>query len=154
MRFKYVGGIGVPKNCKITYDPNRKILKTIYVTVNETDNSFFVCTPDLKLKLRFSMTDGVFVGLSCDCLELDLLPRRKIEIAYAPDGEVKVDCPLKGIIADCTYFGFDGGACYDESKKAVLFGAISDNDAVYRVLDNAYLSISCDGSLSGVYVKL
>ena len=86
MRFKYVGGIGVPKNCRIEYDLNRKILKTIYEADNETDKSFFVCTPDLKLKLNFSMTDGAFVGLSCDCLELDLLPRRKIEIAYAPDG--------------------------------------------------------------------
>lgn len=154
MRFKYIGGIGVPKNCKIAYDPNRKILKTVYETDNITDKSFFVCTTDLKLKLHFSVTDGVFVGLSCDFLELDLLPRRQIEIPFAPDGDVKVDCGLKGIIPDCTYFGFVGGASYDESNNAILFGAISDNDAVYRVLDNAYLSISCDGSLSGVFVKL
>lgn len=154
MRFKYIGGIGVPKSCRVTYHPKRKILKTTCETDNEADKSFFVCTPDLKLKLHFRMTDGAFVGLSCDCFELDLLPRRQIEIAYAPDGEVRVDGGLKGIIPDCTYFGFVGGAVYDENKNAILFGAISDNVAVYRVLDNAYLAISCGGSLSGVFVKL
>ena len=154
MRFTYIGGIGVPKNCKVTYERDRKFLKTIYKTELVTDKSFFICTPDLKLKLHFRMNDGVFVGLSCEGLDLDLLPHDKTEIPYAPDGEVKVDCALKDIIPGCTYFSFCGGASYDEGKNAVLFGSISDNDAVYRVLDNAYLSISCDGSLSAVLVKL
>lgn len=154
MLFKYIGGIGVPKNYKIAYDRDRKLLETIYEAKIATDKLFFICTPDLKLKLHFHITDGAFVGLSCEGLELDLLPCGNMEIAYAPDGEVKMDCALKGIISDCTYFAFRGGASYDESKNCVLFGAISDNDAVYRVLDNAYLSISCDGSLSGVIIKL
>ncbi len=154
MRFKYSGGIGVPGDYKISYERDRKILKTICNTQTAEDELFFVCTPELKLKLHFRITDGAFVGLSCEGLELDLLPRGNTEIPYAPDGEVKADYALKGIIPGCTYFAFRGGASYDESKNCVLFGAISDNDAVYRVLDNAYLSISCDGSLSAVLVKL
>ncbi|MDE7162756.1 MAG: hypothetical protein K2O44_01580 [Clostridia bacterium] len=154
MRFKYAGGIGVPADCKIVYDQSRKLLKSDSATETGNGDLFFVCTPDLKLKLHFRITDGVFVGLSCDCLDVGSIPRRHIQIPYAPDGEVRVDCALKGIIAGCTYFGFTAGASYDEDNNVVLFGAISDNDAVYRVLHNTYFAVSCDESLSGVSVKL
>ncbi|MDE7076807.1 MAG: hypothetical protein K2O62_05750, partial [Clostridia bacterium] len=124
MRFNYIGGIGVPKNCRIVYESDCKLFKTVYQTDTVSDKLFFVCTPDLKLKLHFDIADGTFAGLSCDCLELGLLPRTQVKIPYAPDGEVKVGCALKDVVQGCSYFGFVGGAGYDESKKAVHFGAI------------------------------
>lgn len=154
MRFKYIGGIGVPGNCKVVYDQSRKELKTKYKRKFETGELFSVCTADTNLNLHFRIADGVFVGLSCARLDLSELPKHNTVIQYAPDGEIKADCRLKDVIPDCTYFGFDGGASYDESTKTLLFGAISDNHAVYRVLDNAYVSTSFDGSLSGVLIRL
>lgn len=154
MRFRYVGGIGTPRRDRVELDPSRNMLETVCSGEYASGGLFYVCTPDLKLFLRFRATDGAFVGLSRKDLNLNTLPRGDIDLPYASDGEVKIDCRLRDIIPDCNYIGFNGAACYDENKNSLLFGKISRGGAVFRVLDNAYISLDSDGSLSGVVVRL
>lgn len=154
MRFKYLGELGVPQNGKVVYEPSSNKLITSYNAQVEGDKLFSVSTPDLKLKLHFSITCGVFVGLSFDGLKLSSLTKRQIDMPQSTDGKVKVDCKLRDIISGCTYFGFNGKIYYDETKDVIMFGEISQNDAVYRALTNVYLSVSPGGSLNGVLVEL
>lgn len=154
MRFRYVGGIGAPYSDRVEFDKTRNILETVCSGGYASGEFFFLCTPDLKLFLRFRVADGSFVGLLRKDLNLNTLPRTEIDLPYASDGEVKADCRLRDIIPDCYYIGFDGAARYDEKSNSLLFGKISRGGAVFRVLDNAYISLGSDGSLSGVVVRL
>ncbi len=156
MLFDYTAELSAPLKNKIVYDPSKDRLKTSLRRFKCIKaERFEVVSPSRKLRLLFRLSDGLLYGLEYAGFSRNFSIQGKINLPYAVDGAVHAVHPGEDVWSYCKYLDFlSDGVVFDSQTNCAAFGKVEGDCAFYRVCANMYVSLSPEGGLVGIIVKL
>lgn len=141
---------------KIVYDPSKDRLKTSLRRFKCVKaERFEVVSPSRKLRLLFRLSDGLLYALEYAGFSRNFSIQGKINLPYSVDGAVYASRGKEEVCPNYKYLGFlSDGVVFDGQTNCAAFGKVEGDCAFYRVCANMFVSLSVEGGIVGIIVKL
>lgn len=145
-------GLGLPTNCKVKYDEQANLLAG-FTDRRRIRSCCKVVSPDLDLKVYFTVAGGEFIGIEYKC-SIEALPAVSLAMPTAVDGFIKMEKQPYTMKRINIVALNQSEAKYDRENKILLIGDEKDDVLFYKVGKNLSFGVDSCGRLSNILINI